>query len=67
MDEAHDDPFDACARCGTPLRHDRTYPVTSEREGDDFWLYSFCDAECQRAWREDDDAPDDSPSEQSAD
>lgn len=45
--------FGRCAHCGSALVAGVRYPVTTryDEEGD-FALHSFCDAECQGAWLE---------------
>lgn len=47
--------FDGCAHCGREFEPDVRYPATV-READDGTLQvlSFCDEDCQAAWRDDD-------------
>lgn len=48
-----DDPFEACAHCGTAFETGVRYPVVTRRDADgDLRVFSFCDADCERAWRD---------------
>lgn len=50
--DASGDPFEACAHCDAPFEPGVSYPVAVERRGEgDPELYSFCDVECEAAWR----------------
>lgn len=51
--ETAQDVFDACAHCGAPFEREIRYPAQlTEGPDGESRLYSFCDAECQRAWNE---------------
>jgi len=53
VEDAAPEPFEACAHCGRRLRRGVRYPATAENAPDrELQLYSFCDEECQRAWRD---------------
>ena len=50
MTDGADNPFRACANCGTQFELDEDYPVLTDQEDGDITFFSFCDDDCRTSW-----------------
>jgi|GEM_PF-6515584 len=45
-------PFDGCANCGAAFQTGVRYPVVARQTATGLEIHSFCDEDCEAAWRD---------------